>query len=76
MRERLLTAEELGWQLGLQTGTVRAWTRRGKLPVLRLSYNVYRYHWGDVLKFLRKREAEREQAAEEGDAVGRIVTAT
>jgi excisionase family DNA binding protein len=47
--DRLLTARELGEQLGVSTETVLRWTRRGELPAIKLPGGAIRYR-PDILE--------------------------
>jgi excisionase family DNA binding protein len=49
---RFLTAAELGERLRVQPETVRAWVRRGHIPVIRLSPRVLRFDFDAVVKAL------------------------
>lgn len=48
----LLTAEELAKRLRVSPETVKAWTRRGLIPSLRLSPKVIRYNADEVMRAL------------------------
>lgn len=48
----LLTAQELAKRLRVSPETVRAWSRRGMIPALRLSPKVIRYNPEAVLAAL------------------------
>jgi hypothetical protein len=52
----LLTAEELGERLRVRPDTVRAWSRRGLIPRLELSYKVIRYDPVAVIAALTDRK--------------------
>ena len=47
-----LTAEELAERLRVQPNTVREWSRKRKIPVVRVSRKVVRFDWGAVLDAL------------------------
>jgi predicted site-specific integrase-resolvase len=49
----LLTAEQLAGRLHVKPNTVRVWTRRGRIPAVKLSPKVVRYEWAAVLAALR-----------------------
>jgi len=51
----LLTAEELADRLRLRPGTVRRWSRRGRIPVVKLSPKVIRYDFLAVIDALTTR---------------------
>jgi excisionase family DNA binding protein len=48
MTGRLLTAREVGELLGLSTETVLRWSRRGKLPAVRLPSGAIRFREVDL----------------------------
>lgn len=52
MTGELITADELANRLRIRPGTVRSWTREGKIPAVRLSAKVIRYDLGAVLELL------------------------
>lgn len=45
----LLTAQELGERLGVSRETILKWTRRGRIPALRITRKVIRYHLEAVI---------------------------
>lgn len=51
---RLLTTEELAERLQVQPDTVREWSRRGRVPVIRITPKVVRYDYAAVLSELTK----------------------
>lgn len=64
MTGRLLTARELGEQLGVSTETVLRWTRRGELPAIRLPGGAIRYR-PDVLDRWLEAHSTADDATEE-----------
>jgi excisionase family DNA binding protein len=55
----LLTVDQLAERLRLRPHTVRAWARRGRIPVIRLSHKVVRFSWSAVLAVLKDRSGRR-----------------
>jgi excisionase family DNA binding protein len=53
MRE-FLTAAELAERLRVRTGTIRAWGRVGRIPVVRLSPRALRFDFEAVVKSLTR----------------------
>jgi excisionase family DNA binding protein len=51
----LLTAREVGEQLGVSTETTLRWTRRGDLPGFRLPSGQLRYRQADLDEWLTQR---------------------
>lgn len=60
MRE-FLTAAELAERLRVRPGTIRAWGREGRIPIVRLSHRVLRFDLNEVLAALRQHENKVEQ---------------
>lgn len=58
MANELLTASELADRLRVKPGTVREWTRQGRIPAVRITQKVLRYDYSEVLKSLRIRDIE------------------
>ena len=54
MSTELLTAKELGERLKVQTGTIKAWARRGVIPCLRPTPKILRFNLADVLHALKE----------------------
>jgi excisionase family DNA binding protein len=54
-QERLLTARELASQLGVSTGALLRWTRRGDVPAFKLPGGAIRYRAADVEAWLQTR---------------------
>ena len=52
MSDDLLTAAELAHRLKVKPGTIREWTRIGKIPARRLSHKVIRYCLAEVVASL------------------------
>ena len=55
--DSLLTADELAERLRVQPGTVRQWSRAGRIPAVRLSPKVVRYDLAAVIEALTQRQA-------------------
>lgn len=53
--ERLLKAPELADELRVSVETIRAWTRDGLIPAIRIRPNVVRYSGQDVRAAIRGR---------------------
>ena len=51
-REDLLTAAELAARLGVKSGTIFAWHRKGDIPGRKLSRKVLRFNLADVVAAL------------------------
>lgn len=51
----LLTAREVGEQLGVSSETVLRWTRRGTLPGFRLPSGALRYQESELAEWLAER---------------------
>jgi excisionase family DNA binding protein len=49
---RLLTARELGEQLGVSTGALLRWTRSGQVPAVKLPSGAVRYRPEDIETWL------------------------
>ncbi len=52
--EKLETAEELARRLQVRPSTIRTWSRRGKIPAVRISPKVIRFDPVAVLAALAK----------------------
>jgi excisionase family DNA binding protein len=52
---KLLTAREVGEQLGVSTCTILRWTRAGKLPGFRMPGGALRYREADLADWLAER---------------------
>ncbi len=52
MTDELLTADELAVRLRVRPSTVRNWSRRGLIPVRKLSPKVLRYVAAEVIDAL------------------------
>ncbi len=61
--DALLTAPELAIRLGVKPGTIRQWSRSGRIPVRRLSPKILRFDLAAVLAAL---EARQQAAGREG----------
>lgn len=48
METELLTCEEVGARLRVRPGTVRLWTRAGRIPAVRTGPKTIRYDWQAV----------------------------
>lgn len=48
METELLTCEEVGARLRVRPGTVRLWTRAGRIPAVRIGPKTIRYDWRAV----------------------------
>jgi excisionase family DNA binding protein len=53
--DALLNPEEFALRLGFSRETLRRKTRRGEIPVIRLSRNVLKYRESEIEKFLSSR---------------------
>lgn len=51
--EKLETAEEVAVRLGVEETTVRAWARKGEIPVAVRKGKVLRFNWPDVFRKLK-----------------------
>jgi predicted site-specific integrase-resolvase len=49
MTDDLLTRDMLAKLIHVKPGTISEWTRRGRIPAVRLSLKVVRYRLSDVL---------------------------
>jgi excisionase family DNA binding protein len=52
MQDTLLSPEAFAMKLGIGRETLRRMTRRGEIPVIRLSRNVLKYRESEIEKFL------------------------
>ena len=52
----LLTAAEVGKRIKVRPETVLAWSRKGRIPTLRISPKVVRFRLADVLAALEGRQ--------------------
>ena len=52
----LLTADEVGQRIKVRPSTVLTWSRRGRIPALRISPKVLRFRLADVLAALEGRQ--------------------
>ncbi len=52
----LLTADEVGQRIQVRPETVLAWSRKGRIPALRISPKVVRFRLADVLSALEGRQ--------------------
>lgn len=52
----LMTAEELAEALAVSPETIRAWTRDGVIPGVKITPKSIRYDWQTVLRELGKRQ--------------------
>ena len=71
----LLTAQELARELKVTVDTVWRYTRKGKIPSLRLGPRDYRYSLEDVLAALASASAPGPPAGEGGRGEIRLKTA-
>jgi len=55
----LLTAVQLAGRLNVRPRTVQKWSRKGRIPCVRISYKVIRYEWQKVFEVLRSSEIRR-----------------
>ena len=54
-----LAAKDIAFRLRLTASTIRLWGRQGRIPVLRLRYNVVRYDYSAVKSALEESENRR-----------------
>lgn len=54
----LLNAEELAKRLGMSWQSVLVMAREGRIPRIRISRNVVRFDWEEVMKALKKNQAK------------------
>ena len=54
--EGLLTGREIRRRLGISEWTLRRMIGEG-MPMIRLGYNVYRYRWADVSRWVEQYNA-------------------
>jgi len=52
--QEFLTAAELAERLRVRPGTIRAWGRAGRIPMVRFSRRVLRFDFEDVVAALRR----------------------
>jgi len=57
--EPLLTSSEVAEIAGVSLSTVRSWYWRGKIPYIKISWNIVRFRQEDILRFLEEREIKR-----------------
>jgi excisionase family DNA binding protein len=51
--EVLITAEELGERIGVNTETVRRWAVMGRIPAYRVGNRVVRFNYEEVKQVMR-----------------------
>lgn len=54
--DELIDKNELAKRLMLSPETIRQWTYKGKLPCIRITRKIIRYHWETVVAWYRKKE--------------------
>jgi len=52
--EKLMDLAEVAEILNISVQTLRRWIRRGKLPAVKLAYNVFRIEAEEVDKFIER----------------------
>lgn len=57
MDTELLTIEQLAERIRVRPRTVKAWVKRGRIPVVRVSAKVIRFSWSAVLEALQSTKA-------------------
>jgi len=57
--EPLLKPTEVAEIAGVSLSTVRSWYWRGKIPFIKISWNIVRFRQEDILRFLEEREIKR-----------------
>ena len=55
MRNELLDCYGLAERLGVSANTVLKWARQGKIPAIRVSRKVVRFHYDSIVAALRKK---------------------
>ena len=60
----LISKQELAQRLNVSGRTIDSWIRERKIPVIKVSPRLNRYHLGDVLLALRKFETKAKQQTE------------
>ncbi len=58
MDKLMLTAEEVADMLGVARFTVWDWTKKGRIPHVRINNHSVRYFPDDVMEFLKKNRRE------------------